>query len=149
MKRTLLKQYPAERIFSLVPDVNMGGDGVILYFEKGKQVFEINLDRERFRIFKQSQVCVCCGRRGEYFELSKELQGRLWATCFDFRAADGTLMTVDHIIPRALGGTTPGNVQVMCAPCNVAKDKHDPMTPRKRCQACPHPCWQRIPQAES
>lgn len=41
--------------------------------------------------------------------------------CAECRCRSGAL-TVDHIIPLALGGLTePGNLQVLCGPCNSSK----------------------------
>jgi hypothetical protein len=41
---------------------------------------------------------------------------------FNLYAADGTLMTKDHIIPKSKGGIDKvHNMQTMCYPCNKAK----------------------------
>mgnify|MGYP002526445271 FL=1 len=57
----------------------------------------------RYEILTRDRVCQLCGTTKEQERLE-----------------------VDHIVPRSKGGTNdPGNLQVLCAPCNRGKSNRD------------------------
>ena len=57
----------------------------------------------RYEILTRDRVCQLCGATKEQERLE-----------------------VDHIVPRSKGGTNdPGNLQVLCAPCNRGKSNRD------------------------
>jgi len=64
--------------------------------------------------------CVKCGIEGTHFEKCMELSG---AIHLDLYTEDGSLMTIDHIKPRAKGGSKNSldNMQIMCKVCNEIK----------------------------
>lgn len=80
----------------------------------------------RLRVFWMfGTKCVSCSREGT--QLVK-LQHK---TIEEFRPVDVftsrmILMTVDHIVPKSMGGgNTLDNMQPMCSPCNNKKSNHD------------------------
>ena len=84
--------------------------------------FQVYTQSLRYATFYQKGCkCVACGREGMYFQLDKgDNVGR--RRHFNLYAADGTLMTKDHIIPKKHGGkNTVDNTQTMCVICNRAK----------------------------
>jgi 5-methylcytosine-specific restriction protein A len=45
-----------------------------------------------------------------------------WCPGFNVAAHTSADLTADHIVPKAAGGTDqPGNIQVLCRPCNSRK----------------------------
>ena len=63
------------------------------------------------------------GRRGICRSLLSKQQGR----CASCSTGSGP-WHVDHIMPRMLGGKDDlGNLQVLCAPCNLRKGRKDPV----------------------
>jgi len=77
--------------------------------------------RKRLVCFMQSTCCVACGKKGEVFRL-EEVRGQQIAPSLVLYAADGTEMTMDHILPQAKGGSHRSeNLQTMCADCNHQK----------------------------
>lgn len=84
-------------------------------------------DHRRLGVFhRKGTVCVCCGngkagaRLVENHTVTKK--GRVGSAHVDIFTKDWTLMTVDHIIPLAEGGTWDwDNLQPMCVRCNNKK----------------------------
>ena len=90
--------------------------------------FRVNC--KRLMLFKASQTCVTCGIAGNVFILEKGEKDNSKSTNVDaninlyHKPERGglILMTMDHIMPRAKGGSNdPSNLQVMCEPCNTKK----------------------------
>ena len=96
-------------------------------------------DHERLTVFANKGLeCVACGRVGTLLALGREINGD-WSTKkqktvrqvhIDLYTDDFVLMTVDHIVPKAVGkllGWTKkerealSNKQTMCDPCNGGK----------------------------
>ena len=91
----------------------------------------VQLNSSRLKCLKRSPVCVGCGKVGEVWILEKDLCDVNSAPHLALYAVvknkgsqkDGlTLMTRDHIIPRAHGGSDAQiNSQTMCCNCNNDK----------------------------
>ncbi len=86
----------------------------------------INMASDRYKCFAQKGTkCVECGIEGVFFAKERD-RGSSNGWHFNLYAVrDGKeiLMTKDHIIPIAKGGTdSVDNYQTMCAECNSAKD---------------------------
>lgn len=63
--------------------------------------------------------CYICGRRGDSFVL---VRGGTAAHNLELRDATGHVMTLDHVRPRARGGSSDiSNLRPCCASCNAAK----------------------------
>lgn len=77
-----------------------------------------------FKVMKLGNACKGCGLERSYVALGRDKGNNLH---WDLYAEDGTLMTIDHIIPRAKGGKEHmKNLQLMCSPCNFKKaDNHE------------------------
>ena len=86
------------------------------------------------KILLKSPTCACCGRKGDTFILedtstknTEEISLRLYST--EEYSKKGRrkyiAFNVDHIIPRALGGSNGQyNLQTMCVQCNSQKGAH-------------------------
>jgi hypothetical protein len=91
----------------------------------------VNCGSPRLRCLKRSPVCVACGKVGEVWILERDACDSYSVPHFNLYAIvknkgshkDGlTLMTQDHIVPRAHGGTdAQSNVQTFCTNCNGDK----------------------------
>jgi hypothetical protein len=115
--------YQVEPILKLVPKcTTIDGDLV-------------RLNSARLLTFKVKGVkCVCCGLEGSFFlksiDRSIDAKGQpiphpgIWyVNLYAVNPTGGRiLMTMDHILPKSLGGETHvKNLQPMCAPCNQQK----------------------------
>jgi 5-methylcytosine-specific restriction endonuclease McrA len=81
---------------------------------------------DKVREFAQSRSRRKFGRlpRGTVASLYKMQRG----TCPVCRRALGNSYHTDHIVPLARGGKhEPGNIQLLCGPCNVRKSAKDPV----------------------
>lgn len=81
---------------------------------------EISATRKRLRVFRDKGcVCSSCGTEGTRLVKGIAKDGsEHWVVC----TQDLIPLTVDHIIPKSLGGANEiNNYQPMCAPCNFAK----------------------------
>jgi len=85
----------------------------------------INMGRITFKVFKaMGTTCVSCGIEGQYFIKEKDPDDPFFTLNLYAIDEQGNevMMTKDHIIPRALGGSDdPENLQVMCQRCNLKK----------------------------
>jgi hypothetical protein len=120
----IVKQaYKVEPILQLVPKcTQIDGDLV-------------RLNSARLLTFKVKGVrCACCGVEGAYFLKSIDRgvtadgkpiphPGIWYLNLFAVNSnGDRILMTMDHILPKSLGGETHvKNLQPMCSPCNNTK----------------------------
>jgi len=83
---------------------------------------ERGANHRRLHVFHH-KGCACsspgCTQEGHYVIVGKDARGGVHV---DLYTKDFTLMTVDHIYPKAKGGEdTLENKQPMCDPCNVGK----------------------------
>jgi hypothetical protein len=67
--------------------------------------------------------CAECGLQGHHFlEFRTQRKGLSGLCLVGLDDRGPTFLTADHIVPRSLGGAgAPGNLRVLCAPCNVRK----------------------------
>ena len=119
------KKYSIEEVYDII-----GEEHLLRKNERGRQYdkckdvivegYKVRLNSLRYMTFYQKgTTCVCCGKKGAYFKLDGTTEGRRH---FNLYAADGTLMTKDHIVPRSKGGkNNVDNMQTMCFACNVKK----------------------------
>lgn len=68
---------------------------------------------------KTNTTCVCCGVVGTKFCLGEDKSGgKHW----DLYTEDNIALSLDHILPKAKGGTNHiSNLQIMCLECNNLK----------------------------
>lgn len=122
------KKYSVDEVFHMIGENYLLGN---LATEKNRydmiiDGFNVRPVSLRYKTFYQKGTkCVCCGKEGTHFKLcGDESTNRRH---FNLYADDGTLMTKDHIIPKARGGRDViSNMQTMCAPCNKAKGSSYP-----------------------
>lgn len=114
----VLSEHTVEEIFSLPEPVYKKE------FDFG--VIHTPLSTYRLNTLKRSQVCVACGIVGTIIRL--EYSARKNQPHFNLYARDENglvLMTNDHIIPAAKGGSNnPSNLQTMCLNCNNLKQHY-------------------------
>ena len=87
------------------------------------------LTRKKFRVFMEADyTCVKCGRRATEFQLEQlptpdgDYTGTLVILGKRRRCGKRVSLTIDHIIPKALGGPNDlENYQCMCSVCNHDK----------------------------
>lgn len=77
-------------------------------------------NHRRLQVFaKKGTTCVRCGLEGVHLLASLDQGG---GHHIDLYTANFTLMTIDHIVPRSLGGESSlANYQPMCQHCNSRK----------------------------
>lgn len=95
-------------------------DSIPNFFRKHKG-FERH---RRFRVFWQKGFqCVYCGIIGNTIIKWGDKRGHIHYDLFYIdKKRNRVLMTIDHIIPKSLGGTREmRNLQPACAPCNHKK----------------------------
>lgn len=91
---------------------------------KGQKVF---MGSKRYQNFKANGFkCVECGFTGTYFALERHKYQRTEKYHFNLYGKNKNgkeiMLTKDHIVPKAKGGTDDlNNFQVMCGPCNSKK----------------------------
>ena len=99
------------------------GYKIILKISIDEAVQKIRLKQitsKRFKyVMRIGECCVECGLKRDHVALGIDNGGnKHW----DLYAADGTLLTIDHIVPKAKGGSDKKeNYQLMCSPCNHKK----------------------------
>lgn len=92
---------------------------------------------------KEHKGCVCCGAKLTHFNVERQRSDKNGCFCLapyaTMENGHEVLLTWDHIIPRALGGSDHGdNSQLMCMKCNNEKgSKADELLDRIIIQA-PH-----------
>lgn len=99
--------------------------------EKGKTKtihgVRVSFGKKKLRLFKRTVPLMCsfCGIKGLYFALEKheKVEKNGWHfNLYGIKDGKETMLTVDHIIPKAHGGSNKlTNMQVLCEPCNVRK----------------------------
>lgn len=122
------KEYSVDEVFRLI-----GEDLLSLSNDSGQTKSDILVDgfhvhpiSLRYQTFYQKGIkCACCGTQGAYFKLCGDPDTD--RRHFNLYAADGTLMTKDHIIPKCKGGkNNVQNMQTMCVVCNNNKGAYYP-----------------------
>jgi hypothetical protein len=112
-------------------------DAVLSRMDEQMAVFNnrpIKLMSTRYHVFARSLTCVSCGIVGAFFAMEKNWHNKdpkkdknIKTWHFNLYAIQlnpwkEVLMTQDHIVPRAYGGThSLDNLQTMCSPCNARK----------------------------
>lgn len=88
--------------------------------------FRVKMQRAK-TFSKKGIVCAKCGIKGEYFALETDKGGGIHLDLYGKNGEEEVLMTIDHIVPKALGGSNEMiNLQVMCKICNELKsDEYD------------------------
>lgn len=86
----------------------------------GDVKYSLNISSKRYKLFRKSSKCACCGVNGVVVFLERHAKDT--TPHFNLYTEDGVLMTKDHIVPRSLGGTNDlTNLQTMCLSCNQKK----------------------------
>jgi hypothetical protein len=115
----VVAEYPPEAILPLAGDHYVD-------FEVGGDRYHVNMEGTRYRVFSVSLSCYKCGLTGTVLRLEydRNPSGEIEAHFNLYAPQNGrwTLMTQDHVIPRAKGGAdNDGNLRTMCSPCNTKK----------------------------
>ncbi len=124
------------QIAEYTPDVFEMMPGV---FSVGNKEYSVNISAMRYKLFRRSRVCACCGIIGTrvFLDYSKDLTDDMGCPSYHInlyaenRDKDSgkrflTLMVKGHIIPPSKGGEdTLDNLQTMCYHCNSLKMESD------------------------
>lgn len=71
---------------------------------------------------KQGLKCRCCKEKVAYVIVTKESNCKSGFYHLSFYLQDDTLLTIDHIVPKSIGGEDDkSNLQALCKRCNHAK----------------------------
>jgi len=103
--------------------ISIGAHRALL--EHGKNRFIVKIcDSQRIKVFGHSIRCAHCERIGVEFRLERHCPKD--NPHLNLYAADGMLMTKDHILPLSKGGKDHmRNYQTMCCECNQAKGANE------------------------
>ena len=76
---------------------------------------------EKYAFFlEQGLKCRCCKRHVEYVTVSRVKKTGYYH--LSFHLADDTILTIDHIVPKSIGGENDSsNFQALCEICNRKK----------------------------
>jgi len=116
----------------ILPRIGWMADRMVVAELDGVE-YSVGCDSVRLRTFQRSLVCVGCGREGVEFRAEQNRANARHGNNphLNLYAADGTLMTHDHVVPKSRGGADGiDNSQTMCTECNCRKADHIPMDPR-------------------
>lgn len=97
------------------------GSSIMATFD-GEKIYVLSKRYKTF--FTSGYKCVHCGIEGKYFALERHENNKKYHLNLYGLDAEGNevLMTKDHIIPHAKGGSDDyTNMQTMCAICNFKK----------------------------
>lgn len=90
-------------------------------FNLDKKVYEVFMNRKKYKIFRENSQCVVCGIKADIARL-EEYQGNHFFNIYAIVENKLVLMTQDHILPKSHGGCRHfSNIQVMCENCNNIK----------------------------
>lgn len=105
-------------------------------------------DHNKLRVFyEKGTTCVSCGKIGTRLVLGKQKRGDRYH--WNVYTDDYYPITVDHIIPKSLGGNDDLiNLQPMCAGCNNKKGNGKPKNPKAK-KRVKVPGLQKISQKRS
>lgn len=88
-----------------------------------KDFVEISLTGSRMDTFTRSNQCVCCGIVGTTFIPTISYGSKNnWTAHLNLYTKGGLMLTMDHILPKSLGGKTEAtNLVTCCKHCNEFK----------------------------
>lgn len=88
-----------------------------------KDFVEISLTGHRMDTFARSNKCVCCEIIGTTFKPTiAHGEKQEWTAHLNLYTEEGIMMTMDHILPKSLGGKTKeDNLITCCKQCNEFK----------------------------
>ncbi len=112
-------------IKELLPDIPSYGEPTVkknFKLDDGT-TFNVKINSQRLRIFKESTKCICCGIEGTIFALERHTKENPHINLYAVdRSGKLILMTKDHILPSSQSGNnTFRNLQTMCSVCNGLK----------------------------
>lgn len=121
-----LSFFPLEEI---LPLLQRKKNTIVLNIQ-GKNI-RVRAKVPRLRLFIRDRKCACCGIEGNLFAVDTIITKKgMQATppylnlyCHEPEKGNNyVMMTLDHIIPKSMGGRqVPSNTQAMCINCNQKK----------------------------
>jgi len=95
--------------------------------------YRVKVNNPRYRLIRSNNRCVYCDCEGTKMLLQTNAQERRMSSAFFHLYTDkcGRMLTIDHIMPKARGGTNKDyNYQLMCTVCQQVKAAGPPCTSR-------------------
>ena len=95
--------------------------------------YRVKVNNPRYRLIKHNTSCVYCDCEGTKMLLQTNAEHRNMGSAFFHLYTDkcGRMLTIDHIMPKARGGTNKDyNYQLMCTHCQLVKAAGPPCTSR-------------------
>lgn len=68
------KRLDIDEFLSIIDERESGDEAILHRIERGKNVYDININNVRYRVFKDSRVCACCGLRATRAYLDLDVQ---------------------------------------------------------------------------
>ena len=115
-KNQTVKIFDAQTLLTRLAEDKDGSNRGVKLTNKNRYGFTKKLEM----FFEKGCKCVSCRKEGKFLVLEKQpTQAKPHLNLY---AEDGTLMTIDHIVPKKHGGKdVKDNLQPMCFKCNVRK----------------------------
>ena len=127
------KRLDIQEFLELIDEREIDEEPVLYRIEKGKNVYDININNVRYRVFKNDLHCACCGIQAvrAYLDLDvqstkkagfKKYHVNFYSETFDpkYNRVYLTLMTKDKI-DIASDNETAFNFQTLCFNCSCMK----------------------------
>jgi hypothetical protein len=111
-----LGKYTPDHVFF---NITKHGDPAKPFVSKNGAVYHVNMTSYRYKLFRRTPACVCCGIKGEYFLL--QIGNNYKSPHFNFYGVNDygkvVMLTCEPMKSK------PNHYQTVCASCNKTKSR--------------------------